>query len=113
MPDSWDGDPVDAFDSDFAQGFVGKTLLVGLTHVSADERVTRQEQVHGVIVAATPHGIDLELRGANEGRIWRMAPFLDDLEPARAGRYHRRSTGETVDNPDFTFSLTIRAPGRH
>ena len=110
---SWKGDPDSGFDEDFAQGFIGRTLLVGITHVSALNEVTHQEQVHGVIVAATAAGIDVELHGVNEGRVWRMAPFLDELSPAQPGIYQLRSTGETVENPDFLFSLTTRNSGKH
>ena len=113
MIDCWDGDPVSGFDEDFAQGFIGKTLLVGITHVSALGEVAHQSQLHGVIAAATAAGIDGELRGGNEGKGWRMAPFLDELEPAKPGTYRLRSTGETLENPDFVFSLTIRQSGKH
>ena len=113
MTDSWQGDPVSGFDEDFAQGFVGRTLLVGITHVSALGEVTHQEQVHGLIVSATAAGIDVELRGVHEGTVWRMAPFLGELSPAKPGVYRLRSTGEEVENPDFLFSLTIRNSGKH
>ena len=113
MIDSWDGDPVSGFDEDFAEGFVGRTLLVGVTHVGADGAVVRQEQVHGVIVGASAYGIDVELRGTHEGVVWRMPPFLDELAVAAPGTYRLRASGESVVDPDFLFSLTIHGADRH
>lgn len=113
MTDSWDGDPVSSFDEDFAAGFIGRTLLVGVTYVGADGAVARHEQMHGEIVAASALGIDVELRGVNEGRVWRMPPFLDELSVAGPGTYRLQATGESVVNPDFLFSLTIRSTGQH
>ena len=73
----------------------------------------RQEQLHGVIVAATAHGIDIALRGVHEGVTWRMPPMLEELSPARPGLYRLRSTGEAVEDPDFVFSLTVHAGQTH
>lgn len=113
MIDSWEGDPVSQFDEDFAEGFIGKYLLVGVTCLGVDGAVTQQEQMHGVILAATAHGIDVELRGAYDGVVWRMAPFLDELSPAKPGTYWLRSSQESVENPDFVFSMTIRSNEPH
>jgi len=113
MRTSWDGDPVSQFDQDFAAGFVGKYLLVGITELGLDGTVARQEQLHGVIVAATAHGIDIALRGVHEGVTWRMPPMLEELSPARPGLYRLRSTGEAVEDPDFVFSLTVHAGQTH
>ena len=85
MRASWDGDPVSGFDEDFAAGFVGKVVLVGVTELALDGALASQEQLHGVIVAATAHGIDIALRGVHEGTTWRMPPWLDELVIARPG----------------------------
>ena len=113
MPDCWKGDPVSGFDEDFARGFIGKTPLVGITRVSTLGEVTGQEQRHGVIVAATAAGIDVELHGVDEGRVWRMAPFLDDLALAKPGSNRLRSTSDAVEKRRFLGSLTIRNSGKH
>jgi len=110
MRASWDGDPVAEFDDEFAASFVGKVVLVGVT---LDGSVASQEQLHGVIVAATAQGIDIALRGVHEGATWRIPPWLDDLSVARPGAYRLRSTGEVVEDPDFVFSLTVHAGARH
>lgn len=108
--DSWDGNPDLQFDEDQAIGFIGKYLLVGITNVTNEGEVLSQTQFHGIIVAASAEGIDVELQGVNAGRTWRMPPFLDDLSPAKPGVYKLRESGETVENPDFTVSITIRKP---
>jgi hypothetical protein len=108
----WDGPPDSQFDEELASGFVGKYLLVGVTHIAADGGVLSQDQLHGIIVAASAHGIDVELRGKNEGRTWRIPPLLDELSPARSGSYNLKATGEVVVDPDFLFTVTVRKPVR-
>lgn len=108
--EDWNGPPIAGFDEEFASGFIGKYLLVGITHTASDGAVLSQTQLHGVIVAASAHGIDIELRGAHEGRKWRMAPFLHELSPASPGAYTLRSTGEVVEDPDFLFTVTVCKP---
>jgi|SRR5450830_604096 len=108
--ENWKGDPDPDFDLEIAEGYIGKYLLVGITRLSHEGDMLSQLQLHGEIVAATADGIDIELRGVHEGHIWRMPPFLDDLNPAKPGFYELRSTGESVENPDFTFSMTITKP---
>ena len=108
--ESWDGEPAPDFDEDLARGFIGKYLLVGITTVTHEGELLSQEQVHGVIVSATPVGIDVDLQGSQEGVRWRMPPFLEDLAPAGPGIYRLKASGESVENPDFLFTLTVRKP---
>ena len=107
---SWDGPPDSTFDEELASGYVGKYLLVGITETTNEGEILSRQEIHGTIAAATAHGIDIELQGVNEGKSWRMPPFLDELFPARPGLYELKSTGETVENPDFTFTVTVRKP---
>ena len=106
--ESWNGPADPQFDADLAAGYLGKYLLVGITHTTQDGEELSQQQLHGVIASITAEGIDVELRGVNEGKTWRMPPFLVDLDPAMPGIYQLRSSGEAVENPDFTFRMTIR-----
>ena len=105
--DTWNDTQHSSFDTDFADGFIGKYLLVGITRTTHSGKVLSQQQLHGVILAATSEAIEIELGGVNEGKIWRMPPLLEDLSPAKAGRYELKTTGEVVDDPDFTYTLTI------
>ncbi len=108
--ESWNGEPDPDFDEELAEGYLGKYLLVGITCVDHEGNLLSRRQLHGEIVAATADGIDIELHGNNEGDIWRMPPILSDLSLAKPGIYELSSTGEAVENPDFTVSMTIRRP---
>lgn len=110
---SWSGDADEAFDPAEGEALIGKYLLVGITHLTPDGEFVRQEQLHGRIVAASAHGIDVELAGVNAGRSWRMPPMIDALDAAEPGVYELKGTGELVENPDFAIMLTIRASRRH
>lgn len=105
--DTWNDMPYFVFDQDFALGFIGKYLLVGITRTGNKGKVLSQQQLHGTIINATAQGIELELGGVHEGKTWRMPPMLDDLSPARRGKYELKTTGEVIEDPDFTFTLTM------
>ena len=108
--ESWDGGPATDFDEELALGFIGKYLLVGITTVTHEGELLSQEQLHGVISSATAAGIEVDLKGSQQGVKWRMPPFLQDLTPAGPGIYRLKASGESVENPDFLFSLTVRKP---
>jgi hypothetical protein len=108
--ESWNGAPDSQFDEDFAAGFVGKSILVGITTTSNEGAVISQTQLHGVISSASAEGIDVALQGLNSGSTWRMPPCLADLSPARPGIYKLKASGETVEDPDFTYSVTVQKP---
>jgi hypothetical protein len=108
--ESWNGPPDSQFDADSADGYVGKYLLVGITRTTQEGEVLSQVQLHGIIQSITAHGVELQLRGVNEGKVWRMPPFIDALSPAAPGIYELRSTGEAVEDPDFLFTMTVRKP---
>lgn len=110
--ESWDGPPDSQFDDDTAEGYVGKYLLVGVTRATNEGITLSLEQLHGVISSVSAHGIELQLKGINEGKVWRMPPFIDGLSPAAPGVYELKSTGEAIEDPDFTFTMTIRKPAR-
>jgi hypothetical protein len=98
------------FDADFADGFIGKYLLVGITRTGTKGKVLTQQQLHGVIVTATAQCIEIELGGVHEGKTWRMPPILEKFSPAKRGKYELKTTGEVVEDPDFTFTLTMPTP---
>ncbi len=106
---SWNGDSDPNFDQDFADGFIGKYVLIGITHLTHEGEFEHQEQLHGRIQEASPSGIEIALAGVNEGKNWRMPPMFEDFDAAGSGVYELRSTGEVVDNPDFTLRITIRS----
>lgn len=103
----------DTFDEDFADGFIGKYLLVGITRTTDKGKVLSQQQLHGIIITANADAIEIELGGVHEGKTWRMPPILEELSPARRGKYELKTTGEVVEDPDFTFTLTMCKPLLH
>lgn len=106
---SWVGNPDPEFDAALAESFIGKYVLLGITHLSPSEEVTLQEQLHGRVERVCDVGIDIALRGVYEGQVWRMPPMFSEFEAAEPGVYELRSTGEGVENPDFILSLTVKA----
>jgi hypothetical protein len=93
---------------------VGKTVLLGLTFTDADGEVIEQTQRHGVIAAADANA-GVSVRFVAPGRPWdselyRLPPDLTTLREAAPGAYTLRATGETVVDPDFTWSWVISSP---
>lgn len=92
---------------------LGKTILIGVTTLEADGTLAGQTQMHGVIESADQNGIVVALKGKQEGGKWIMPPDMRAIKPAKAGQYQLRATGETVTNPDFTATGTMRKPQHH
>jgi hypothetical protein len=88
--------------------YIGKHLLVGLTYVDHNDKVTQQRQLHGTITRITEEGIFFDQ--ANGEGEFSLPPDVESLKPARAGEYRLRSTGEVVVDPDYVSSWTINAP---
>jgi hypothetical protein len=97
------------FDDEEAKTIIGKRLLVGVTHRSHDDEITRIEQFHGEIVRASrEEGIILRLSGSGEER-W-VPPDLSRLEAAAPGSYRLKGSGEVVVDPDLLSTWTVYPP---
>lgn len=97
-----------SFDEEKAKAIIGKRLLVGVTHFDRNDEITHIEQFHGEIVRASLHeGIILRLSSGEER--W-VPPDLSYLEPATAGLYTLKGTGEVVANPDFLSTWNVYPP---
>ena len=97
------------FDNDEAQGYIGKHILVGVTHRNHQDEITGIEQFHGEIIRASrEEGIIIRLNGSTEER-W-VPPDLTRLEPAPPGHYRLKATDEIVVDPDFLSSWTVYPP---
>lgn len=97
MSEPFDVDPSRAAE------FVGKTLLVGMTYIDAEENVIEQRQWHGRIVSIGEL-IEVQVHGSNEIRT--VPPVLRIAEP---GEYRLASTGEVVSHPDFLTTWEVFA----
>lgn len=112
-PFDWPGDGKPLFTEADIDKLLGKTVLIGITTLEADGTFVEQTQMHGVIEKADQHGIVVALKGKREGETWNMPPDMRAMQPAKAGEYQLRSTGEIVANPDFTATWTVHKPQRH
>jgi hypothetical protein len=97
------------WDQETADDFVGQRVLVGITYVGPDGKVTKpQAQYHGRIVRVDKTaGIEIACEGARVGKTMTLPPVLSALHLAKPGQYRLRSTGETVDDPDLTSTWTV------
>ena len=99
----------DDWDHMLASRIEGATVLVGLTHVTAEGE--RREQFFGTAMAVLPgDGVVLRLEGSRAGELYTLPPDLDAFEAAGPGTYRLKATGEDVVDPDYTASWTISAP---
>jgi hypothetical protein len=98
------------FDQAIADEYVGKYILVGITHLDSEGNLTHQTQFHGVVEQASPNGIIISLRGSHAGESWRMPPDLRAISEASPGVYTLRDTGEQIKDPDLLATWTIQGP---
>jgi len=102
--------PPQHWDPAFAEALVGKTMLVGLTFLDAAGEVASREEFWGVVIAADDaEGISLDLMN-EEGDTFTLPPQTSNIHPAEPGDYTLKSTGETVQNPDFVSTWMIHGP---
>lgn len=97
------------FDQVVADGYVGKYILIGITHLDSEGNLARQTQLHGVVEKAAPDGITISLRGSHSGESWRMPPDPRAISAAAPGTYTLRDTGEQIKDPDLLAVWTIHA----
>jgi hypothetical protein len=96
------------FDSAFALELIGKYVLVGVTVEDRRGETRRQEQFHGIVVAANAvSGINLVLRGTRDGERKWLPPATHVFSAAPRGTYSLRATNETVVDPDYTSQWVL------
>jgi hypothetical protein len=106
-----DGSPPE-FDQALADTYVGKYILVGVRYLDHSGRQLENQQMHGVIEAATRDGIRISLRGARFGQSWNMPPVLASIRPAAPGRYVLDESGEVIESPDLLATWDMREPSK-
>ena|SRR5882672_4840607 len=109
MTNTWTDQTV-VSDEEKAQKFVGKHLLVGITHHDAEGKPTSLEQFHGIIDRISlKEGIVVKLHGSNAERSIPMD--FRSFHGARPGGYKLRNTGEVVEDPDYIANWNIYPKG--
>lgn len=85
---------------------IGKIVVIGITRVSHSDEPIEQRQYAGTFVSMEQ---TILVRLTN-GEDFTLPPDLSAFRKAKPGIYRLRSTGEEIENPDFTASWTVRAP---
>jgi hypothetical protein len=98
------------WDDEIAETMVGATILVGVTHLRADGSERDRQQMHGVIAEVTRSGVTIRLEGQRAGETYSLPPDLNAFEPAAPGSYRLHSTGEVIEDPDYTTTWSITDP---
>ena len=105
--DEMEGPP--RWDQSEADWLVGKTVLIGITLLAADDTTVKsKQQYHGKIVRVDrSRGIVIECEGAWSGKTLELPPDLRAFRPAGPGEYRLRSTGEIIKDPDVLTTWTF------
>jgi hypothetical protein len=104
-------EPVKAWDEAFAAQLIGATVLIGMTCMRPDGEIDRREQMFGLVVEAdSKAGILVDLDGTRKGTSYRLPPQTSVFQRAERGTYALKSTGETVNDPDFTCAWILEGP---
>jgi len=83
---------------------IGKTILIGLTYYTADDKFIEQKQYWGTVEESNKAGIIVRL---NNGESLGLPPDLSSTRIAPPGEYRLRTTGEVVVNPDYLTTWNI------
>ncbi|MFC1537007.1 hypothetical protein ACFL48_04260 [Pseudomonadota bacterium] len=98
------------FEENKSREIIGKTILIGISYLDKDGNLDSQKQLHGVVHSATPEqGILIELDGVHKGEQWNMPPDTSCISEAEPGLYQLRTTGESVENPDYLCTWEVHS----
>jgi hypothetical protein len=86
---------------------IGKKVLIGITQFNDKKEIVGESQFSGN-VTSMDEVIHVRLDGS--GKDYTLPPDLNSFLRAKPGIYRLRSTGATVENPDFTASWSVHAP---
>ena len=92
------------------EDYIGKTILIGLTHCEANGTVLGQEQMFGTITEFSESGIGVK---QDDGSMYYLPPDVNALHFAKKGEYRLRATGKIVKDPDYICTYTVTKPQKH
>lgn len=90
--------------SDRLAPLVGCTLLVGITYLDDEGRMQGQDQFCGEVLEVAD-GVVVVRRPGGEPAL--LPADAEAYEPAPAGRYRLRTTGEVVTDPDYVTTWRV------
>jgi len=101
--------PADAWDDNLAAELPGCLVLVGFTYLHPDGSLNYHKQIFGYVLEADRNrGIQLRLEGQEAGTTYWLPPDTRSFKRAPEGEYRLRSTGEIINDPDYTSGWTVR-----
>lgn len=87
-------------DQAVAGTMLNKSILVGITYVTENDKFISQKEFFGTIARINKEeGIVIKLANSNEEL--KLPSQLDQIEEAEPGEYQLSSTGQVITNPDY------------
>ncbi len=103
--------PDDQWNEDDAAELIGALVLVGFTRLTYTGELKSRQQFHGRVVSASKEdGICIAWQGDYLGEHYWLPPLTAAFRRLPPGKYEIVSTGETVENPAFMSTWTIKEP---
>lgn len=99
--------PKPPFDEKLVRLYLGKYVLIGISHFDSNGKLKHQEQIHGIVSEISGRGIAVTLKGTHEGQIRRFPPDIRSLSFARPGEYTLRATNEVIRDPDLLWTWNV------
>ncbi len=94
-----------------AQAIINKRIVIGLTYYEHDGKLVDQEQMYGKVASVNDDCVKVVLEGKRKGETISLPRNLRAFKQAEPGVYTLKSTGEEVENPDYTTVWDItKAP---
>ncbi len=83
---------------------IGKIMLIGMTYYTHDDQFVEQKQFWGKVAEIRE---DVILVQQKNGENISLPPDLRSVKIAPPDTYRLRSTGETIENPDFLSTWIV------
>jgi hypothetical protein len=105
---------------DFGDDYLGRSIILGITHTGPGRVFLSQEQIVGTILRLGNGGIVILCEP--DGREFGLPPDLSVIEKAPPGQYRLRASGRVVHDPDYLATIELqrsssgrsrRGPGMH
>ncbi len=91
------------------QELIGKTVLVGITHVTKNGEGLGHSQYYGKVLSAdNERGVLVARKGVKD--VVALPPDPNVFLPAKPGIYTLKSSGIKVKDPDYTCTWRLTAP---